>query len=157
MVKTTSKTIPLPDGVIESDLKSPAYNSDNRILWNLPCQGMLTFHYVPPRGWCIATLPIGNARPGSGYEGRTYAIEVETKNSYSTEHNIVTIGKGPHITKTITVYVTTKREAKLKKYLDIYTEGLTAANQIRDRISTRRANTALRRSRNGLSGFGLSW
>jgi hypothetical protein len=101
----------------------------------------------------LATLPIGAARRGSGFADRTYAIEVAEKPYSNGEHQIVTVGKGPHITQTITVYVTVNRLKALQPYLDIYQKGLGSAGSIRDRISTRRANTVMRRSGNGLGGW----
>ena len=154
------KTIPakpveieLPKGIKASDLVYPSWKSKNKIVYEGDHRGQLTLHYVANRGWVIATLPISNARAGSGYEGRTYAIEINKKNDWTDEHQIVTVGKGPHITKTVTVYVTTKRKEALQPFVDIFNKGLVSAGNIRDRISTRRAQTVLRRSGTGLGWF----
>ena len=147
--KTAIKSPELPKGILQSDLKYPSYKSDNKLVYDGNHHGQLTLHYVTGRGWVIATLPISNARAGSGFEGRTYAIEVDKKDSYSDEHNIVTVGKGPHITHTVTVYITTKRVSALQPFIDIFNKGLVSAGTIRDRISTRRATTVLRRANLG--------
>jgi hypothetical protein len=105
--------------------------------------GRLKFHLIKDRGWVIATLPISAAR--KNFEARTYAIEIE-KAPYADKHNIVTVGNGPHVTATFDIYITTNRLKKLQKYVDIYNAGMSDAGMIRDRISTRRAQTVLRRS-----------
>ena len=148
-----SDKIALPKGIKASDLKYPNYKSKNKLVYEGAHRGSLTFHYVPSRGWVIATLPISNARRNSGFEDRTYAIEVQEKPYTPGEHNIVTVGKGPHITKTIQVYITTKRVKALKPYIDIFSKGLASAGNIRDRISTRRTQTVLRRSGSPLGWF----
>jgi hypothetical protein len=148
----TVKSPELPKGILKSDLKSPSWKSKNKLVYEGNHRGVLTLHYVTNRGWVIATLPISAARAGSGFEARTYAIEVAKKPYSSDEHNIVTVGKGPHITHTVSVYITTKRQKALQPFIDIFNKGLVSAGTIRDRISTRRASTVLRRS-GGLGGF----
>jgi hypothetical protein len=144
-------TIELPEGINKSDLKFPAWNGKNKLAYSVANAGRLNFHYVAKRGWVIATLPISAAKRGSGLTDRTYAVQVEEQ--ATGEHSIVTVGKGPHVLSTITVYITEKRLAKLQKFVDIYTEGLGDAGSIRDRISTRRAQTVLRR----VSAGGGAW
>lgn len=147
---TTKKVTDLPAGILKSDLEYPSYKSKNKIVYEGDHQGRLKFHKIADRGWVIATLPISAGR--QGYAARTYAIEVEKKNSWSDEHEIVTVGNGPHVLSTVEVYVTTDRLKALQPYIDIFNKGLVTAGTIRDRISTRRANTVARRS-GGLGGF----
>jgi hypothetical protein len=64
----------------------------------------------------------------------------------------VTMGKGPHVLRTVTVYVRNGRKDALQKFLDLKVQGEAKAGDIRDRISTRRAQTALRRT-----NFGNDW
>lgn len=135
--------IKLPEGILKSDLKFPAWKSKNKLLYNVANAGRLTFHFTEKFGWVIATLVIGSAKRGSGLADRTYAVQVEKQ--ASGDHSIVTVGKGPHVLSSIVVYLTEKRLTKLRKYVDIYTAGLGDAGSIRDRISTRRAQTVLRR------------
>lgn len=101
-------------------------------------------------GWCIPTLLISN--PGRqrravaqrmGFEAseRTYGISMKGE--------IVTIGGGPHLKQRLTVHVSAARQPDLAKYLELKEKGERDANSIRDRISTRRAQTSLRRSMYG--------
>ena len=60
---------------------------------------------------------------------------------------IVTMGGVPHVKLKLHVYGTKENEKRLAPYLTIKRQGLIDANQIRDRISTRRAQCALYRSR----------
>lgn len=135
----TTDTIPLPKGIIERDLKYPAYRRDYKK--RIAVEHTLMFHYVEQYGWVIATLHIRN--PGRWASAacstaRTYAIRVKDK-------QIVTVGMGPHVKKSITVKVWSTRLKALQPYVDLYNEGMEKAGQIRDRISSRRANTVLRR------------
>ena len=143
-----TKTVELPKGILKSDTKYPSWNpkSKNRQVYDVGNHGELTFHKTETFGWVIATLPIANAR--KDFVARTYAVSVEPK-PYSTDHQIVTVGNGPHVLSTIKVYITTKRLKALQPFIDTYNKGMASAGNIRDRISTRRANTVMRRS-----GFG---
>ncbi len=143
----------LPPMINVSDTKYPPYKSKNPVVWDAANHGRLTFHHTERFGWCIATLPISGARAGSGYVARTYAIRLEPKWSGSTEHEIVSVGNGPHVSKTVEVYVRKNRVKTLQKYLDLYAKGMGDAGSIRDRISTRRANTSLRRSVTGFWAY----
>lgn len=118
----------LPPDVIESDLKYPSKGYVET----------LTFHQTQGFGWCIATLHIRKARR-AGQTDRTYAIRVS-------DGAPVRIGLGPHVTQTVYVYVTEKRLPKLQKYIDLLQKGQIDANTIRDRISSRRAEGAVRRA-----------
>jgi hypothetical protein len=123
------KTEKLPDGILESDLKYPDYQKDRLAdyfeLWN-----------VTGLGWVIPTLLIKHSRRADRSD-RTYATTLDGK--------ACRVGLGPHVLRRVTVYVAESRKAALQKYLDIKLEGQKTSNQIRDRISTRRAQTALRR------------
>lgn len=145
-----TKTADLPAGILKIDLEYPSYKSKNKLVYEGEHRGHLTFHKVADRGWVIATLPISAGR--KGFAARTYAIEVEKK-PYSDEHQIVTVGNGPHVLSTVEVYVTTNRLKALQPFIDIFNKGLVTAGTIRDRISTRRANTVARRSGDGFGGF----
>lgn len=147
----TTPTITLPDGILKSDMVYPKWKSARVLATKVGNFGRLTFHYTEKFGWVIATLPISVAKRGSGLADRTYGVQV-VKQAYG-DHTIVTVGKGPHVLSTIVVYVTEKRLAKLQKYVDIYNEGLGDAGKIRDRISSRRAQTALM----NFAGIGGRW
>lgn len=143
-----TKTIELPDEVRETDLKYPSWessknNEDNRVV------NTFEMWYTERFGWCIPTLFISRARRGSNMNDRTYGVAIK-------DGGVVTMGKGPHVLRTVTVYVKKGRADALKNLIDLKTKGEGDAGQIRDRISTRRANTALRRGsydRGGIFGW----
>jgi hypothetical protein len=131
-MKTKTSTT-LPPDILVSDLK---YSKD--VDWKLGDGGVLTFYYVDGRRankWYIATLRIGSGRQ---YADRTYAIDLNG--------HVARIGKGPHVKETIRVYIRKQRLNALQKYLDLYQQGLNDASQIRDRISSRRAQGQLERA-----------
>lgn len=137
-----AKDIQLPDEIQARDLEYPSWesrknNDDNRIV------EQFEMWFTERFGWCIPTLFISKARRGSGMNDRSYGVALDG--------TVVTIGKGPHVLKTVTVYVRQRRLEKLQKFLDLKKTGEGKAGDIRDRISTRRANTILNR---GLYGGG---
>ena len=81
---------------------------------------------------------ISKAKRSSNVKDRTYAVTLEGQP--------VRIGKGPHILRTVTVYVRKNRVEALQKYLDLKNNGEVKAGEIRDSISTRRARTEMRRN-----------
>lgn len=139
-MKTSKDTPPaLPEGVTAEDLKypdtwdrktnKPTPKSEHTVR-ELGDHGQLSFYHVTSLGWCIATLPIaGSVR---GQPPRTYAIRVD-------DGSTVRIGQGPHVTRTVTVYIRASRAEALKKFTDLYASGAVRSNEIRDRISSRRA------------------
>jgi hypothetical protein len=136
MATKKTDTVALPKDVREADLKYPSWKSKVRV------EQTLTLYYVTMtrdggKDWFIANLQIRRSR--NGHANRTYATRVsDGKTGWR-------IGAGPHVTKTITVYVTTKNKARLAKLVDMASKGEEDANIIRDRISSRRAQSALRR------------
>jgi hypothetical protein len=82
--------------------------------------------------WVIATLAIGG-------KGRTYGIRISTG-------TVCRVGAGPHVKATVTVHVRVSRAKALQKYTDLRLKGATEANQIRDRISSRRAEGQVMRA-----------
>jgi len=129
----------LPAGILERDLEYPDYKSKDRFPTDLPYEDkQFEMWFVPGFGWCIPTLQISNAGRNHSTR-RTYAVILDTG-------KVCRIGHGPHVSKTITVYVRKSRLEALQKFLDLKNKGSVDANTIRDRISTRRAQTALRRS-----------
>jgi len=136
------KTLPAP--VIASDLKRPAdYQLMARESYNDPhytaCGGEVSFEiwYTNRFGWCIPTLQIANARHGAATR-RTYGVTLKG--------DLIRMGQGPHVKAVHTVYVKKSRLEALKPLLDVMLVGSEKAGDCRDRISTRRAQTALRRS-----------
>jgi len=122
----------LPADIVASDLKWPKYEPGKRVV------ATLTFDEVTSFGWCIRTLGIRRSRRADRTD-RTYAVRVS-------DGSTVRIGIGPHVLRTITVYVTEDRADALAKYTAMHNAGDVRANEIRDRISTRRAQGQLRRA-----------
>lgn len=142
----TSDT-PLPEGITRKDLEYPKVKRDKKFRVLNPAEelvrdageyGQLTFYETAGFGWCLATLGIARAR-SPGKTDRTYAVRVSDGGS-------VRIGAGPHVTRTIKVYVRRGRLTALKKYVEMFQSGQVQANSIRDRISSRRAEGALMRA-----------
>lgn len=124
--------IKLPKEIKVSDLKYPSWKSKDRLATSFELWFTERFE------WCIPTLLISRAsRRSSQTTDRTYGIALDGQ--------IVRIGRGPHVLKTVTVYVKESRKEKLQKFLDLKLKGEQGAGEIRDNISTRRANSALNR------------
>lgn len=138
------KDIPLPKEVKASDLKYPNWKSKVKHLYEQDFE----LWYTERFGWCIPTLFISRARRGSNMQDRTYGISLGGET--------VTMGKGPHVLKTVSVYVTEKNISRLQKLVDLKASGMGKAGDIRDTISTRRANTMARRRSFGYGGL-LGW
>jgi len=84
------------------------------------------------------------ARRGSNVADRTYATTLDGKS--------VRIGFGPHVRARHTVFVSKSRLAVLQKFLDLRKQGQVTSNEIRDRISSRRAQGQVNRA-NGLQSW----
>jgi hypothetical protein len=140
----------LPDGIVLHDLKYPSYklnvkNDPNYFDYKAPYEDhSFELWFVPSLGWCIPTLGIRNpgrrSRPGAA--PRTYAVKVS-------DGGVVRIGLGPHVAERVTVYVRKNRAEALAKFIALKNKGAVDANNIRDRISTRRAQGALYRMEKG--------
>lgn len=129
-----------PEGIKAIDLTRPAWTkkqTKDRIDYTLGDQGQLTFYYTQMLGWVIATLPIGSQH--NRVNPRTYAVSLK-------HGGPCRCGNGPHILKKLTVFIRTSRVKAIQKYLDLYKSGLVSSNNIRDRISSRRAEGAERRA-----------
>lgn len=143
----TAKTAKLPAPLLESDAVYPDYKKGEKTARDE--QGdMLAFqmYYTARFGWCICTLLIrnGSRRTPSAETARFYGICVENR-------QLVSIGRGPHVLREVTIYVKESRKAALKAILDIRSEGIVKANECRDARSSRIAQTRSRR----LQAFGV--
>lgn len=144
-VEVKSK-ITLPDGVVESDLKYPDFKSKDKLAhikvgseeWAYET-AQFELWYTESMGWVIPTLLISRAgrRAPVGTTDRVYATTLDGKPCR--------VGRGPHVLRTVTVYVRESRLPALQKYLDIRNAGSVTSNEIRDRISSRRAQGQLMR------------
>jgi hypothetical protein len=130
--KTTTKPA-LPDGVLESDLKM-----------KYPCTAQFDLWYCDRLGWVIPTLLIAASRR-HGYAARTYAVTLDG--------HLCRVGAGPHVLRTVRVYVTKRRAKMLQKFIDLRQSGKADAGTVRDRISSRRAEGQLRRARGERSWY----
>jgi len=118
----------LPSNVIEHDLKRPAWETTRD--WDMPYEArQFELWAVTGFGWCIPTLDIGRHRGAS--TRRTYAVRVR-------DGQTVRIGAGPHVTRTVVVYLSPKTAARLQPFLDLRAKGQGDAGLTRDRISLRR-------------------
>jgi hypothetical protein len=150
--KATAPKLDLPPDVKEADTKWPSYKENSkpwRVGENANLPYSLTFYKIKGRtsaDWVICTLHISNPsrRQQGAVPARTYSIGIEDSKVY-------TVGRGPHVIAEVTVYLTADNIDRLRKYCDLYTQGMADASIIRDRISTRRAQGTLRRS--GLPGW----
>ena len=159
---TKNKPDPTPDlppDVMAEDLKYPGwYEKDNPdrglrtdeltalgLSYESGWFGTFTFYKTERFGWVLTTLLIGKAgrRAPRGTTDRFYGITV--KYGKGMKYELVTVGKGPHVTATATVYLKAGNIDRLRKYVELWKEGMSRAGDTRDRISTRRANTINRR------------
>lgn len=136
---------PLPKDITAKDLVYPDYKDGDKLTtiqegpesWNKR-SASFELWYTEQMGWCIPTLLISNARRGSSNPARTYATTLDGKP--------VRIGRGPHVKRIVTVYVRESRLKALQHYLDKQKAGAEVSNQIRDRISSRRAQGQIMRA-----------
>jgi hypothetical protein len=135
----------LPADIKALDLKRPGFEDADKLAriktgeesWQYE---LATFEmwYTEQMGWCIPTLLIAKASRASTTD-RTYATTLDGKQ--------VRIGKGPHVKRVVTVYVRESRLKELQHYLDLQRAGAEVSNQIRDRISSRRAQGQVERQK----------
>lgn len=140
--------IPLPAPVLESDLKYPSYattGDESQHFAKGLANTQFELWYTERFGWCIPTLLISSGRRMNTTD-RTYAIAIKDK-------QLVRIGKGPHVLRQVTVYITEARKEVLLPMLVLLEEGQVKSGDTRDRISTRRANTINRRDFRSFLGF----
>lgn len=143
----TAKKTPaakLPPDVLTDDCKyggTPLPYDENK-------PRTLTFYHTEKFGWVLCTLHISNPsrRQAAGTTARSYGIGVA-------DSKIYTVGKGPHVTAECTVCLNQENLPRLQRYVDLYLKGLGDAGQIRDRISSRRAQGQLYRNA-GRSSWG---
>lgn len=135
MSPTTTKGtgVGLPPDVLASDTQYPKAPKGKYIR----VDHYLTFYNTQGFGWCLATLEIAKGRRGNA--DRTYAARLK-------DGALLRVGQGPHVLSTVRVLVHKGNVARLQKYVDLYNSGLAKAGQVRDRISSRRAEGALMRS-----------
>lgn len=138
----------LPDGLTVHDTNcygDPTLPYDSARPWE---DDSVEFWYTERFGWCIPTLAIGGRRSFGGADNRrTYGVCVGDKLKREARRGaVVTMGNGPHVLARITVYVRKPNADRVAPYLALRREGQGSAGAIRDRISTRRANTIARRA-----------
>lgn len=106
----------------------------------------LQFFLTEGFGWVITTLLIKSKGRYSGpsQTDRYYGISVDGK--------LCRIGHGPHVKRTVRVYINKKNLKYMQKYIDLHKKGLANAGDVRDRISSRRAMGQMYRQQ-GLSSW----
>lgn len=141
--KTTSQT--LPNHVQKSDTVAPKWDSKEGLPFSEAIavgldDNRLRFYRTAANGWILLVLRISNAskRQAPGTSDRYYGIGVN-------DSKIYTVGRGPHVLEELTVHLTKSNVERLRPLIDLFIKGNTDANTIRDRISSRRAQGALRR------------
>lgn len=132
----------LPAGIKQSDLqmkswKDMAYDSDGNGNNTNHFELWLVKDIKEGLTWFIPTLLISKNNRNS-YGSRTYAVDLSGR--------LCRIGKGPHVVQTLTVYLKKNNIIRLQKYLDLKKNGSEKSNQVRDRISSRRAEGQLHRA-----------
>lgn len=123
----------LPPDVVAADLDwktaGPSHTYEEQKALGLDYDtgwtGELRFYFTAKFGWCLCTLPISKGQGNS--PPRTYGIKLSGE--------IVTMGKGPHVLKDVTVLIRPANYERLKKYVDLWKKGMADAGGIRDRIS----------------------
>jgi hypothetical protein len=126
----TTTTEALPQGINESDLKMPSYKSRDKTAWTVGDNGTLTLYHCQGFGWVIVTLLIsGSGRLNNA--PRYYGIRVS-------DGAAVRVGRGPHVTRVIRVYIRQSRVKALSHFIQLYNNGMVKAHSTRDRISSRR-------------------
>ena len=128
--KVTAEQTALPEGVTNSDLVYPKWDSKEKVIYHL------TFIPSGRFGWAVQTLWI-NQR-----QNRSYAATLDGK--------IITAGNQG--VKLLHVYVRESRVKHFQKWLDAHQKGLQDAGDIRNRIGSRRAEGQLKRAQ-GLSSW----
>ena len=123
-----AKATTLPLGITKLDTTRPAWDAEDQLDTGKGDYGQLTFHKTQRFGWCITTLFISRGKRGQ--PDRSYGIAVDGEQT-------VSVGNGPHVTETFTLYFRESRAGDLQRYHDLYVKGLQAANAVRDRRSSR--------------------
>jgi hypothetical protein len=145
ITRTDAPMTNLPPDVKAADLKFPEVGKDlpweRRKELGLEDLYGLTFYQVKGLGWVLCTLHISNPsrRASTGTPARTYAIGVA-------DGKVYTVGRGPHVTKEIEVYLSVDNLPRIQRYVDLWKKGMEDAGQIRDRISSRRAQGQMHRA-----------
>ncbi len=131
------KANPLPKGIAQSDLERIPYDSKDQVPDSQWDDREFEIWLVKDWGWCIPTLLISSSRRAA--TDRTYAVRISGQQQ-------VRIGRGPHVLKTLTVYVRKSRLDAMQQYLDMRKGAKVEAHQTRDRISSRRLQGSINRA-----------
>lgn len=104
---------------------------------------------IKDTGWVVCTLHISNPSRNQRNRGNTaarfYSMGLK-------DGKVWRVGLGPHVLGERRVYLTEDNWERLQPLVDLYLKGMGDAGQIRDRISSRRAQGTLRRG-GGVWGF----
>jgi len=151
----------LPAPLVVKDLIEPSWKSKIKIAemndpegYNGKSRAEFEIWYSTGFGWVIPTLRIKRVSRRAANAGiqteRTYGVVVEDFERVS-RGDLVRVGYGPHVLERYTVYVKQSRLKALQPLIDLLIAGRAKAGECRDRISSRRANSAMRRG--GIFGW----
>jgi hypothetical protein len=130
----THKLTTLPTGINERDTTYPKGTKDGYVAdWD--CRTFELF-YTERFGWVIPCLLISRISRRQSHYGaqatdRSYAITIN-------DQKLVSVGKGPHVKRSVTIHVRKSRAEALAKFLTLRTEGQAKAGAYRDTLSSRR-------------------
>jgi hypothetical protein len=129
---------PLPPPLEAADLAFPAdlLRLAEAAALGLP-DAFLRLYHTERFGWVLCTLPIAAARRGRAETERTYGIALRGE-------ELVTVGRGPHVTREVTAHLSRGNAERLRPLCELYLRGLAKAGDCRDRRSTRAAQTRAR-------------
>jgi hypothetical protein len=130
-----------PPEVTKADTIRPAYDSDQYLSYKeIQEMGLdsneLTFYFTPTLGWVLCTLGIAKAKHDR--TARTYGVTLD--------RGLCRVGSGPHVKKTVTIYLSKENAKRLERYTELWLFGMEKAGCTRDRISSRRAQGQLERA-----------
>ena len=151
----------LPAGVKEADLKRRPWKEETALGYQQIQEmgledNLLQFYFTERFGWVLRTLHISSPSRRQKARGattdRTYGITVSGK-------ELVTVGKGPHVLRELTLYLDQRNLDHLRPLVDLYVEGMKKAGECRDVRSSRQARGTVHRRGFGSSGFfgGGAW
>lgn len=138
------KKAALPDGITLNDLtraengKSVSSKELSLAFYGYESDyGPSTFElwYTERFGWVAPTLTIRGA-------GRRHGADAKTRRTYAVAIKggaLCRVGMGPHVLKTVKVYITKDNIKRLKATLALIVDGSKRANEARDELSSRRA------------------
>lgn len=140
------KENPLPAGLLPADIADPGYDSRvqdetlGKAIQGHWSSGTDRFEvwYTERFGWVVPTLVI---RDVPGYRARRQVPDGTVRRSYAVvlrDGSLVRCGMGPHVLKSLTVYLRKGSVKRLRPIIARIHDGAVKASVARDELSTRR-------------------